>query len=156
MKFTLALLLVFSSSGCHDFFAPHANKEAQDRAALTQTSEAVRAAFARGDIETILSYHHPDVVKALNYSKVLNGRAALQADLTATLAQLNLRWKENRVETLWIHGDTAVEQTAFVIEASPKNGSQPSLFKGRAQIVYVRYAPSPTGWATIRELVQPQ
>ena len=32
-----------------------------DKAAIDKTNEAVRAAFARGDIPAILAYHHPDV-----------------------------------------------------------------------------------------------
>jgi hypothetical protein len=29
------------------------------------------------------------------------------------------------------------------------------LFRGRTQVVYVRYKRSPTGWASIREIIQP-
>jgi ketosteroid isomerase-like protein len=126
-----------------------------DRAALEKTSAAIRAAFARGDVPTILAYHHPDVIKALSYDRYINGRDALQADLLDTLQRFNLEWKENRVESLLIQRDTAIEQTVFTIQGSPKRGGQPFLFKGRAQIVYVRYDNSPTGWASIRELIQP-
>jgi ketosteroid isomerase-like protein len=126
-----------------------------DREALVKTSVAIRDGFARGDVAAILAYHHPDVVKALSFDKTIHGRDALGADLTATLQQVNLEWKENRVESLWIHGDTAVEQTVFVIKGTPKNGNAAFLFRGRAQVVYVRYKQSPTGWASIRELVQP-
>jgi ketosteroid isomerase-like protein len=126
-----------------------------DRASLEKTSEAIRAAFARGDVATILAYHHPDVVKALSYERTINGRDALEADLAGTLQRFNLEWKENRVESILIQGETAVEQTVFTIKGTPKNGGEPFLFKGRAQVVYVRYKKSPTGWASIRELIQP-
>jgi ketosteroid isomerase-like protein len=126
-----------------------------DRAALEKTSEAIRGAFARGDVPTILAYHHPDVIKALSYDKYINGRDALQADLVGTLQRFNLEWKENRVESILIQRDTAVEQTLFTIKGTPKGGGEPFLFKGRAQVVYVRYKNSPTGWASIRELIQP-
>jgi hypothetical protein len=46
----------------------------KDRNALQQTSVAIRAAFARADVATILEYHHPEVVKALAYNK-LSSRA---------------------------------------------------------------------------------
>ena len=72
-----------------------------------------------------------------------------------TLQRFNLEWKENRVESILIQGDTAVEQTVFAIKGTPKNGGEPFLFKGRAQVVYVRYKRSPTGWASIREIIQP-
>jgi hypothetical protein len=54
-----------------------------------------------------------------------------------------------------IQGNTAVEQTVFTIQGTPKKGGAPFLFKGRAQVVYVRYKMSPTGWASIREIIQP-
>jgi ketosteroid isomerase-like protein len=127
----------------------------KDREALEKTSEGIRDGFARGDVAVILAYHHPDVVKALSFEKTINGRDALAADLAATLQQVNLEWIENRVESIWIHSDTAVEQTVFVIRGTPKNGGASFLFKGRAQVVYVRYEQSPTGWASVRELVQP-
>jgi ketosteroid isomerase-like protein len=126
-----------------------------DRDSLERTSAGILAAFARGDVPAILAFHHPDVVKALSYEKRIIGRDALQADLAATLQQFNLEWKENRLESLLIQGDTAVEQTVFTIQGTPKNGGAPFLLKGRAQVVYVRYKKSPTGWASIREIIQP-
>jgi hypothetical protein len=71
-----------------------------DRDSLERTSAGILAAFARGDVPTILAFHHPDVVKALSYEKRIIGRDALQADLVATLQQFNLEWKENRLESL--------------------------------------------------------
>lgn len=126
-----------------------------DNKALEQTSIAILSAFASGDIPTILSYHHPDVIKALGYNKYIKGREALEVDLKNTLQNVKLNWKENKVESLLINGQTAVEMTAFTIEGTPKDGSKPFIFKGRAMIVYVRYKQSPTGWATIREIIQP-
>jgi hypothetical protein len=54
-----------------------------------------------------------------------------------------------------IQDNTAVEQTVFAIKSTPKSGGEPYLFKGRTQVVYVRYEKSPTGWASIREIIQP-
>jgi len=127
----------------------------KDRTALHKTSEEIRAAFAHGDVAAILSYHHPDVVKALGFHRTLNGRDAVEADLRKTLEQFRLEFVENHVESLLIHGDTAVEQTMFAIKVIPKDGGAANLFKGRTQVVYVRYEKSPTGWASIREIIQP-
>jgi ketosteroid isomerase-like protein len=127
----------------------------QDRAALQKTGEAIRAAFARGDIETIMAYHHPDVIKTLSYDKYLLGRDAVKADLLGTLQTFNLSFEQSRVENTFFQGDTAVEQSVFTIKGTPKNGGTPFLFKGRSLVVYVRYKKSPTGWASIRELIQP-
>jgi ketosteroid isomerase-like protein len=126
-----------------------------DRKALEQTSISIREAFAKGDIPTIISYHHPDVVKALGYKNFLNGRDAVEADLKGTLKKILLNFKENKVESLLIKGNVATEIALFTIEGTPKDGSKPFTFKGRAMIVYVRYKASPTGWASIREVIQP-
>jgi ketosteroid isomerase-like protein len=127
----------------------------KDRNALEKTSEAIRAAFARGDVATAMAYHHPDVVKALAFHKFLKGRDAVAADLRGTLQQFTLEFVENQVESLLIEGNTAVEQTLFAIKGTPKGGGTPFLFKGRAMVVYIRYKNSPTGWASIREMIQP-
>src|SRR5258708_1377256 len=126
-----------------------------DRAAIDKTSQAVRSAFARGDIPTILSYHHPDVSKALAYNKYLIGRAALETDLRTTFENYALEFLQNDVESLSIHGDIAIEQILFSVKGTPKKSGKPFLFKGRTMLVLVRYDKSPTGWATLREIVQP-
>jgi ketosteroid isomerase-like protein len=126
-----------------------------DREALRKTSEAIRAAFFRGDADEVLRYHHPEVKKALSFQNVLIGREAVAADLRRTLQHFHLEWVENNVESLLVEGDTAVEQTQFAIKGTPLQGGEPFLFKGRAMVVYVRYKGSPTGWASIREIIQP-
>ena len=126
-----------------------------DRAALEKTGAAIRAAFAAGDVATAMKYHHPDVTKALSYNRVLVGRDAVAADLGNSLRQYHLEFVEDRLESLLIENDTAVELAFFSIKATPVAGGQPWLFKGRTMVVYVRYKDSPTGWASIRELIQP-
>ena len=126
-----------------------------DRESLQKTGEAIRAAFAQGDADRIMAYHHPEVIKALNFHKYLVGRDAIAEDLRKTLQQFRLEFEENRVESLLIQGDTAIEQTVFAIRITPKSGGESSLFRGRTQVVYVRYKGSPTGWASIREIIQP-
>ncbi len=116
---------------------------------------AIRDAFARGDIDTIMAYHHPDVIKALGPQKYLVGRDAVKADLLGTFQAYKLEFREHRVENTFFQGNTAVEESTFTIKGTPKNGGEPFLFKGRAMVVYVRYKKSPTGWASIREIVQP-
>ena len=126
-----------------------------DRAAIEKTSEAVRAAFARGDIPAILAYHHPEVTKALAYNRYLVGRSALEADLRSTFENYSLEFLQNDIEILSIHGDIATEQILFSVKGTPKKGGSPFLFKGRTMLILVRYDKSPTGWATLREIVQP-
>lgn len=126
-----------------------------DRESLEKTSQGIRAAFARGDVPAIMSYHHPDVVKSLNYGHFLNDRDAVQADITALLQRFSVEWKENTVRSLLIQGDTAIELTDFTIQGTPKSQGEPFTYRGRAMVVYVRYKNSPTGWASIREIIQP-
>jgi len=128
---------------------------AADRESLARTGSAIRDAFARGDIDTILAYHHPDVIKALAYNRFLVGKDAVRKDLEQSLQANRLDFKENRVESVFFQGVTAVEESSFAIRGTPKNGSAPFLFKGRSMVVYVRYKGSPTGWASIREIIQP-
>ena len=145
----LALLLM-----AHHLVLAYGGSNA-DRESLQKTSEAIRTAFARGDVDTIMAYHHPDVIKALSFHKYLVGRDAVAADLRKILQQFKLEFEENRVESLLIQGDTAIEQTVFAIRSTPKSGGESYLFRGRTQVVYVRYKKSPTGWASIREIIQP-
>jgi len=146
------LAVVVFTSGCsgHKYV-----QSSTDRDALEMTSQGIRAAFATGDIATIMTFHHPEVVKSLSYGNYLVGHEAVQKDIAATLQRFNLEWKENQVRSIFIQGDTAIELTDFVIQGTPKKQGEPFLFRGRAMIVYVRYKNSPTGWASIREIIQP-
>lgn len=144
-----ACLIVFS------FLTAAFADDKADRAAIEKTNEAVRAAFARGDIPAILAYHHPDVTKALAYDRYLVGRSALEEDLRSTFENYSLEFLQNDVEILSIHGDIATEQILFSVQGTPKKGAAPFLFKGRTMLVLVHYDKSPTGWATLREIVQP-
>jgi ketosteroid isomerase-like protein len=128
---------------------------AEDSVAIARTGDAIRAAFASGDVDAIMAYHHPDVVKALSSRGLIVGREALRNYLETSFRSMRVEFTENRVEDLLITGDAAVEISAFTIRVTPKNGDAPSLFKGRAMVVYVRYKPSSTGWASIREVIQP-
>ena len=127
----------------------------KDGVSILETGEAIRAAFAAGDIDAIMAYHHPDVIKALAADKYLVGRDAVKRDLQGTFQNFNLRFEESHVESTFFQGDTAVEESLFSIRGTPKNGGASFLFKGRSLVVYVRYKKSPTGWASIREIIQP-
>src|SRR6201999_2137831 len=125
---------------------------AKDRAALEQTTQAIRAAFARGDVAGVMAYHHPDVIKALAYHTYQNGADAVASGLRGTFQQFHVEFLEDKNEYLLLRGDTAIEESLFTIRSIPKAGGAPQIFKGRSMVVYVRYAKSPTGWASIREM----
>jgi hypothetical protein len=127
----------------------------EERESLKQTGDRIRAAFARGDLAGILALHHPEVIKALAYNRYLVGIDALRQDLLGTLQAFSLEFIENTVESTLFHNGTAVEESLFAIQGTPKTAGTPFLFKGRSMVVYVRYPASPTSWASIREIVQP-
>jgi ketosteroid isomerase-like protein len=101
-------------------------------------------------------YHHPDVIKALSSSAAYQvGSSAVRAGLAGTLKDFSLTFTESHVDNLYFQGDTAVETSTFAITGTPKHGGQPFVFRGRSLVVYVRFDKSPSGWASIRELIQP-
>jgi ketosteroid isomerase-like protein len=128
---------------------------AADRASLAHTSVIIREAFARGDAPAAMACHHADVEKSFGADSRLIGKAAVADTLTATLAANKLEFVSNETESLLVIGDVAIEQTRFAIRGTPKAGGEPWTFKGRTQVVYLRDASNPCGWATIREIVQP-
>ena len=135
-------------------FPPNTSSNA-DRAALIRTGDAIRAAFAASDVDTIMKYHHPNVEKWLSPSSHTVGREALRAALTETFKTVQMMFAENQVESMLILGDTAIEVSTFTLRVVPKEGGTATMARGRAMVVYVRSAQSPTGWVSMRELVQP-
>jgi ketosteroid isomerase-like protein len=127
----------------------------EERRSIGKTGEAIRSAFAKGDVEEILAYHHPEVIKALAYQNYIVGIKALKANLLDTFRSFKLEFLENTPETILFHEGTAVEMSLFSIRSIPKASGPPSIFKGRSMVVYVEYPASPTGWASIRETIQP-
>lgn len=145
---TLALLFLLAHTGLM------AQNEAI-KAEILKNGEIIRQAFADGDIEKIRSLHHPDVVKALGYNDLKLNRDQVIEGLVGVLENFTLEFVTNDVENILIQGDIAIEQTKFAIRGTPKSGGDPFLFKGRTMVTYIRYKDSPTGWATIREIIQP-
>jgi hypothetical protein len=66
----LPIALILSTVNPAGCFASNRHPGSKkDRDSLEKTGNATRAAFARGDIEDITAYHHPDVVKALAFDR---------------------------------------------------------------------------------------
>ncbi|MEM9984478.1 MAG: nuclear transport factor 2 family protein [Bacteroidota bacterium] len=117
--------------------------------------QMIRDAFAKGDLEQIRSLHHPEVEKALGYTDVKRGREEVIAGIAGTLNHYSLEFVENEVESIYVQGDLAIEQTKFSIRGTPKGEGESFLFSGRTMVTYIRHEASPSGWATIREIIQP-
>lgn len=123
---------------------------------ISATGLAVREAFKNGDVETIKRYHHPDVIKALSYNNLKVGREAVLQGLRETMANFELEFIGEREEELFIHkGDMVIKQMLFGLRLIPKNGDEPFIFRGRTLIILQRHPESPSGWATIHEIIQP-
>ena len=128
------LLSSIGNSQCKSSLAPGLGSS-EERESLKQTGDAIRAAFARGDVPGILAYHHPDVIKALSYQNYLVGIEALRENLLRTLQALHLEFVENTPETTVFQDGTAIEESLFTIRATPKTGGASSLIKGRSMVV---------------------
>lgn len=129
-------------------------QEEKVMAEIKETGRLIREAFSNSDIETIRSFHHPEVVKALSYDIHLIGRTAVIENLKSTLNNHKLEFIRNEIEHILIDGNLAIEQTQFTIKGTPKDDGESWIFKGRTMVTYKRYHESPTGWATIREVIQ--
>jgi len=117
---------------------------------------AVREAFKNGDVETIKLYHHPEVVKALGYNNLKVGREAVLDGLHETMANFDLEFLDDKKEELFLHkGDLVIKQMLFGLRLIPKNGDKPFVFRGRTLVILQRHDESPSGWATIYEIIQP-
>ena len=123
---------------------------------IVNHGEIIRKAFSEGDVEKIKLLHHPDVVKALGYNDIKTGRGQVINGLIGTLENYNLEFVKNEVESILDYGDIAIEQTKFSIKGTSKKGGESFIFSGRTMVTYIRYDKSPTGWATIREIIQPE
>ena len=93
-------------------------------------------------------------MKALSYANVVKGREQVMKGLQQTLDSNKLEFIKNEVENIFIQDNIAIEQTLFAINGTPKNGGDSWTFKGRTMVTYIRYDKSPSGWATIREIIQ--
>ncbi|MGN6640758.1 MAG: YybH family protein [Mucilaginibacter sp.] len=125
-----------------------------DKLSLERTTKAIRDAFARGDVEAIVALHHPDVIKYFGGKNVVKGRDELRKGLIATFRNVKMEFAGNIVESTVFNGSTAIETSIFTFKVIPKNGGKATFSKGRSMVVYVKYKPSPTGWASIREMAQ--
>ncbi|MCI4669192.1 MAG: nuclear transport factor 2 family protein [Bacteroidia bacterium] len=145
----LFVLLGITATSCE----PQVNKDAI-RQQILDNGQSIRDAFAKGDIEKIKALHHPDVEKALAYSNVQKGREEVIKGIEETLENYYLIFIKNEVESILIQDGLAIEQSRFSIKGTPKKGGEPFVFSGRSMVTYVRYEKSPTGWASIREIIQ--
>lgn len=149
------LLGIFSLLSCNAQILSE-NDKMEIRQAIDATNVAVRKAFAEGDLTTIKMYHHPDVVKTLAYNNIQKGRKEVLDGLKNTLENFELQFTDDKeLEKLVITNEMVFMQARFALKLSPKNNDPSFVYKGRTLVIYKRYDESPTGWATIHEIIQP-
>ncbi|WP_413666857.1 DUF4440 domain-containing protein [Mucilaginibacter sp. Mucisp86] len=127
---------------------------ASDKIALEKTKAAFADAFTRSDVKALVALHHPDIVKYFGDSNVVTGRAELAKGLTAMFRTARMELIQNQVESTTFNGNTIIETCIFAFRSTPINGGKPSIGRGRAMTVFVRYKDSPYGWVSIREMAQ--
>ena len=150
-KSLIALLLFIVVGACQTPV-----DEDKVRSEILEHGSVIRQAFLDADVQKIETLHHPEVIKALGYNNLKTGRQEVIDDVASTLKNYKLEFVENDVEHILIAKDLAIEQTRFAIKGTPVEGGDSFVFKGRTMVTYVRYEESPTGWATIREIIQPE
>jgi ketosteroid isomerase-like protein len=124
------------------------------RVSFNKTKTAIMDGFARGDVEAVMALHHPEVVKYFGGKNIVVGREGLRKQLSDMFNNGKAEFIENDIESTVFNGDAVVETSIFGMRLIPKNGDSSRIFRGRSMVVYVRYKESPTGWASIREMVQ--
>lgn len=146
------ILIIFLFGACCS--SPLNNNLAADKAALEKTKATFAYAFAHGDVKALVALHHPDIVKYFGGNNVVTGRAELAKGLTAMFRTAKIELIQNQVESTAFNGNTIIETCIFAFRSTPINGGKPSIGRGRAMTVFVRYKDSPYGWVSIREMAQ--
>ena len=124
------------------------------RQSLDKATAAIRTAFANGDAAMVGRLHSPDVIKYFGGNNVLLGREAVEKGARDWFQGSTVAFIENTVESTTFIGKVAIQTVIFGIRSTPKNGGKPSVGRGRSMVIYKQDEQSPTGWLTIREIVQ--
>lgn len=129
-----------------------------DTTALLQSLEkataAIRNAFAKGDVKLVGQLHSPNVIKYFGGNNVTIGREAVENGVKDWIQNNKVEFIENTVENTEFFGNVAIQTVIFSIKTTPKNGGESSIGRGRSMVIYVQDKSSPTGWLTVREIVQ--
>jgi ketosteroid isomerase-like protein len=137
-----------------DLHAQISNGTDEEMKSLGKHITALLEAFAKGDAATVARLHHPGIVKYFGGNNVVNGRDDLRKGAEGWFKNATVEFIENIVESTVFNGETAIQTSLFSIKNTPKNGGKPEISRGRAMVIYIRDKDSPTGWLSLREMVQ--
>src|ERR1700754_1214078 len=148
----IVIICCFGMSACSD---RSVSGSPEERESFDKTKELILEGFSKGDVKAVLALHHPDVVKYFGGKNIVTGIEGLKKQLTDMFSYGKTEFIENNIESTVFNGDAVVETSIFAMRLIPKNGDSARVFRGRSMVVYVRYKDSPTGWASLREMTQP-
>jgi ketosteroid isomerase-like protein len=138
-----------------------ANARSQDitdtitlRQSLEKATATIRSAFEKGDAALVARLHSPDVIKYFGGNNVVVGRDAVEKGAREWFLNSKVEFVENKVESTFFVGKIAIQTSIFSIKTTPKSGGVSSIARGRSMVIYVQDTSSPTGWLTLREIVQ--
>lgn len=99
------------------------------------------------------------MVKALAWDSWQYGHQDMREQLDALFNQYQLVFFDDhstQIENVEVFDDMAILIRTFKLKGVPKKEeNQPFVFGGRVMLVLVRSEQSPTGWATLREIIMP-
>jgi ketosteroid isomerase-like protein len=124
------------------------------RQSLDKATAAIRSAFEKGDAALVARFHSPDVIKYFGGNNVMVGRDAVEKGARDWFRNANVEFIENTVENTTFNGKLAIQTVIFSIKTTPKDGGKPTIGRGRSMVIYIQDKSSPTGWLTLREIVQ--
>ena len=151
-KNLLIVICLLGIAACSD---RNGSGSPEDQESFEKTKALILEGFAKGDVKGVLALHHPDVVKYFGGKNIVVGLEGLKKQLTDMFSYAKTEFIENNIESTVFNGDAVVETSIFAMRLIPKNGDSAHVFRGRSMVVYVRYKDSPTGWASLREMTQP-
>jgi ketosteroid isomerase-like protein len=147
----MGIICLFMLAGCK--VMPETPIE-DDQQAIEETRERVFTAYKAGDLDTMMVHFHPDVIQIPSYDKALIGKERVRANYAAALEMFDIVISDD-LENMYIDGDVATTHGLYTVTLTPKAGGEPMQRSGRYMVIMKRWAGSPTGWSTFRELVQP-
>jgi ketosteroid isomerase-like protein len=124
------------------------------RQSLDKATAAIRNAFENGDAVLVAQLHSPNVIKYFGGNNVIIGREAVEKGAREWFQNSKVEFIENTVENTDFVGKIAIQTVIFSIKTTPKNGGKSSVGRGRSMVIYIQDKSSPTGWLTLREIVQ--
>ncbi len=148
--FQLIIIVFFATKAyTQDITDSRALRQSLDKATAT-----IRNGFEKGDAALVGRLHSSNVIKYFGGSNVLIGRDAVEKAARDWFQNAKVEFVENTVENTEFTGKIAIQTVIFAIKSTPKNGGNPSISRGRSMVIYTQDKSSPTGWLTIREIIQ--